>query len=45
MKEQEIKTLQTTVLLLDNVSKFEILKMELGPYIKDAERIQRIIVK
>jgi len=45
MKEEELKTLQTTILLLDEVPKMEIIRMDLAPYLKKAEEVVKVIVK
>jgi hypothetical protein len=42
MKEEELKILQTAILLLDN-GQAEVLKNGLLPYLKKAEKIVKII--
>ncbi len=43
MNDSELKTLQTTILLLDDVSKLEIMRLDLLPYLKKAEEIKKLM--
>jgi hypothetical protein len=43
MKEEELKILQTTIFLLDDMKEYELLSYGLLPYLKKAKEIIKII--